>query len=287
MTSSPLLATDMHTADPNPFHGLETVGLVELNALAALQTRVDRKYLLAAGDLVGLSDSLRGTARVLEIDGRLQSDYTSTYFDTPALDSYLGAARSRPNRFKVRVRTYLDSDAHYLEVKTRSRAGETIKTRCSAAPDDHEVLRATSQEFVLETLADKHPTRPDLDHAPAVAALRPTLGTHYQRTTLLIEPVTTEPGVVPRPSRATIDTSLAFNAPGQVRLSYPDLVVIETKTAGPPSPADRLLWRSGHRPIKVSKFGVGMALVHPDLPATKWNRVLRRDFAWKPCSAFS
>ncbi len=194
MTSSTFLATNVHAADPNPFNGLETVSLAELNAMAALQTRVDRKYLVAAPDLIELFGGLRSTARVLEIDGQQHSDYMSTYFDTPAFDSYLCAARSRPNRFKVRVRTYLDSDAHYLEVKTRGRTRHTIKTRCSAVAEDHEGLSGSGENFVLETLAEKLPTRPVLDHAATVAALRPTLSTHYHRTTLLIEPEANELG---------------------------------------------------------------------------------------------
>lgn len=281
MTSSKLLSIDMCTDDPNPFDDFDTVGLAELNSLAALQTRVDRKYLLPSSDLNRLIGGLRATARALEIDGRRSSEYTSTYFDTEAFDSYFAAARSRPNRFKVRVRTYVDTDAHYLEVKTRSRARHTTKTRCPAVAQDHLDLSTSGRTFVLETLADKLPTRAGLDRIASVPALRPALSTHYQRTTLLIEPVVGS-GTVPVASRATIDTSLTFSAPGHVRSSHPSLVIVETKTAGAPSPVDRLLWRSGHRPTKVSKFGVGVALLHGGIPANKWNRVLQRDFAWEP-----
>ena len=282
MTISTLLASDVHSADPDPFAGLPTVGLAELNSLAALQTRVDRKYLLTAADLDGLFANLQATARVLDIDGRRRSGYTSTYFDTDTFDTYLAAARSRPNRFKVRVRSYLDTDAHYLEVKTRSRLRHTMKTRCPATAHDHLELSASGRQFVLETLDEQLPTRRAPGHALAVAALGPTLSTHYQRTTLLVEPTAHQTDLVPMPSRATIDTSLAFSAPGRERISYPGVAVIETKTTGAPSPIDRLLWQAGHRPTKVSKFGVGVALFNPELPATKWNRILRRDFAWAP-----
>lgn len=281
MNSSTLVDPSMHAADPNPFDRLRTVDLAEVNSMAALQTRVDRKYLIAGSDLGGLFGGLGAMARLLEIEGRRHSSYMSTYFDTPALDSYFGAARSRPFRFKVRVRSYRDSDTHYLEVKTRSRSRQTTKTRCFAAAEDHDGLNTSGRQFVVDTLSSKLQTRPGFDHTAMVAALQPTLSTHYQRTTLLIDPDGSEPSTTSELSRATIDTSLAFTTPGQASRSFPSLAIIETKTAGPPSSIDRLLWRSGHRPVKVSKFGIGLALFHPSLPATKWNRVLRQHFAWQ------
>ena len=71
-----------------------------------------------------LGSGCRRDVRVLEIDGpRAASRYRSVYFDTPDLDSYLAAARRRRRRFKIRIRSYLDSGRHFLEVKTRGRAG--------------------------------------------------------------------------------------------------------------------------------------------------------------------
>ena len=55
-----------------------------------------------------------------------------------------------------------------------------------------------------------------------------------------------------------------------------DAVVVETKSAGAPSAADRVLWRHGVRPTKVSKFCTGLAVIRPDLPANKWHRVIDR-----------
>ena len=43
-----------------------------------------------------------------------------------------------------------------------------------------------------------------------------------------------------------------------------------------PSSTDRLLWRHGHRPVRISKYGTGMAALHADLPAHPWRRVLDR-----------
>ena len=34
----------------------------------------------------------------------------------------------------------------------------------------------------------------------------------------------------------------------------------------------------GQRPVRISKYCVGLAVVHPHLPANRWNRTLRRYF---------
>lgn len=261
--------------DPDVFRNLRAVSLDELNTRAALQTRVDRKYLVERVDLPALLGLARDAIRVLEVHGHRRCGYRSTYFDTPLSDSYLGAVRSRPDRFKVRARTYLDSDAHYLEVKTRNRAGHTTKTRRLAEAAIHDALCRTSRQFVIDTLTEKVRVGSGGDHRAKVAALRPTLSTCYQRTTLLVEHESSAA------SRATIDTGLVFAAPGQRRRMFPDLAIVETKSAGVPSAIDRLLWRSGHRPVKISKFGVGLALFDPELPTNKWNRVLRSHFSWR------
>ncbi len=252
---------------------MDSVGLDELDATASLQTRVDRKYLLPVAKLESLLPRIHASARVLEIDGRRDFGYWSTYYDTPDLTCYLAAARRRPKRFKVRARTYLDSDLHFVEVKTRSGRGRTVKTRRQANGSEHVELSAMSRNFVATTLAHRIP-RLDHSHASAmVDSLRPTLDTEYSRLTLLIPADS---------SRATIDTRLAVSLPDGSMTRLDDHVIIETKTSGRRSPIDEALWDLGIRPAKLSKFGTGLALLQPQLPAAKWNRVLRSELGWSP-----
>ena len=53
-------------------------------------------------------------------------------------------------------------------------------------------------------------------------------------------------------------------------------MIVETKSGSRPSRVDRLLWRHGHRPTRVSKFATGMAVLDPRLPANRWSAALRR-----------
>src|SRR5690606_23837111 len=82
-------------------------------------------------------------------------------------------------------------------------------------------------------------------------------------------------------SRVTIDTDLTWQD-GHRELSLSALAVVETKAGSAASEVDRLLWRAGHRPARISKYATALAALPPDLPATPWRRTLRRHFAADP-----
>ena len=246
--------------------GLRTVGLDELNAQAELQTRVDRKYIVPARDLPAVLHALPTGSDVLEIGGENALRYASQYFDTPTLDSFYGAVRGRRRRFKVRARTYLDSGGSFLEVKTRGARAATVKDRVPVTGDE---LDDEAVAYATDLLADA-----GIPGAARLAErLQPTLVTRYRRATVLL-PAT--PGG--DPSRATIDTELTWIAADGAVLQLPSSVIVETKSGQRAGALDRTLWRQGHRPAKVSKYGTGMAALHPDLPANPWHRALSRHF---------
>src|SRR5699024_4990496 len=97
----------------------------------------------------------------------------------------------------------------------------------------------------------------------------------YRRTTLFLPQSA---------SRATVDVDLGWTSLGAGRrdLERPRLAIVETKTGATPSAVDRLLWARGHRPRRISKYGVGLAALHTELPDLKWHRVLRRDLDVHP-----
>jgi len=235
---------------------LRPVGLDELTSRAALMSRVDRKYMLPPGELPELLAAVADAVLVLDIEGRRDFGYRSVYFDTPHLDSFLGTVRRRRRRFKVRVRSYLDTGGRYTEVKTRGPRGATVKRRT-----------ACRDESRLDTGAGLLLAEAGVAAAPA--RFRPTLTTTYRRTTFLL-PATG--------GRVTVDTHLTWTVPGGGRLETPGRVIVETKSAGAALPVDRLLWSLGHRPCSVSKYGTGLAALRPELPANRWQPVLRRHF---------
>jgi hypothetical protein len=56
-------------------------------------------------------------------------------------------------------------------------------------------------------------------------------------------------------------------------------VLVESKSSGHGGSAvDRFLRELGVRPASVSKYCVGIAALHPDLPSNPWHQTLRRYF---------
>ncbi len=242
---------------------LPPIGLDELVERSELQTRIDRKYVLGpacADALVALAPA--GT-RALDIDGERTFGYTSVYLDTPDLLGYHLAAHCRRRRFKVRSRSYDDSGLAFLEVKTRHGA-HTVKTRLEGTHLRGDGLTAEGRAFVTDTLTDAG-ISPDI-----VASLAPALRTRYHRNTLHLSDDA---------SRVTLDHDLRWHATATGRrMSLPDMVVVETKSAGAVSPMDRQLWANGVRPTRISKYATGLAALDPDLPHNRWARTLRRHF---------
>ena len=239
---------------------LDPIALDELLERAALLARVDRKYVLPTEDLPALIGGLPGGLRVLSIDDRRSFRYRSVYFDTPELTSFMAAAHRRRRRFKIRIRSYVDSDLHFTEVKLRGARGHTVKERAQA--DRSGQLDSSGQSHASKVLHDA-----GLGVDPLT--LDPVLHTHYRRTTLFV-PATA--------SRVTIDTDLRWVLPGGRSLHLDDRVIVETKTARATSEVDRLLWSLKHRPCVISKYATGLVALRPDLPANRWRPVLRRHF---------
>lgn len=239
---------------------LPAVSLRELNGAAELLTRTDRKYVVPACDLDPVLAAIAGL-RVLEIDGRRASRYESTYLDTVDLDSWSAAAHGRRRRWKVRTRLYADTGERWLEVKTRGPRGTTVKERL---PHDGTGVGGPAGAWVRGRLAAGHVH--DVDPSGLVA----TLHTGYRRTTLLL------PGGA---GRATVDRDLRWVS-GHGTAEVGDVLVVETKAGSPrPGLLDRRLWELGHRPVRISKYGTGLALLTPHLQRSRWHRVTSRHLA--------
>ncbi len=251
---------------PARLDALPTIDLDTLNTAAALQTRVDRKYILPADDLRVVLRQLPPETRVLEVGGERMLRYRSCYFDTPDLDSFHGAVHARRRRFKVRARTYVDSGDSFLEVKTRGGRSATVKDRVAVTDGG---LGEIGVRYAAELLRDAGIP----DASRLAQRLEPVLETRYRRVTLLLCDDRDEA------SRATIDVDLHWRDLGRASFDLPDTVIVETKSGSRPGGLDRALWRCGHRPANLSKYGTGLAALRPALPRNKWHRVLTRHFA--------
>lgn len=239
---------------------LEPVSLQQVMTAAELQTRSDQKYLLT---LPQLDQLITATGlEVLEIDSRRVFGYESVYFDTPDLALFRAHRQGRRNRYKVRTRTYLDSEQCVFEVKLKGTRSQTRKHRMAYDMADRGELRPEAQRFLTEVLEPAGMARP---------ALSEVLRNRYHRATL----VDRANGV-----RVTCDVAVRWQA-GPTQVVGPDFVIVEVKSASGRSAPDAVLRSLGQRPVSVSKYAIGTALAHPQLAANRWNRALRHNFGWQ------
>lgn len=244
------------------FAAREPIALADVVEEAALMKRVDKKFLLSRDQLAEFLNRIGPEFRAMEIAGRRVFGYSSTYFDTEDLDQFRAHRQGRRRRFKVRTRTYLDSGLCMFEAKLKGPRGETDKHRIKHPLDLRKQLTADADIFLAELL-DEH-------YGMAVPDLVPVMTTDYQRGTL-VNPHSSE--------RITLDVSLVCM--DAARTEYgPDMVILETKSADGRGAADQLLAAMGIRELSISKYCVGIAMLHPYLPANKWHRVLRQHFSW-------
>lgn len=241
------------------------ISLEAVNEEAALQRRVDKKFLLSRGQLDALLARLDSDFAVMEIAGRRVFGYSSTYFDTPGLDQFRAHRQGRRRRFKVRTRTYLDSGLCMFEAKLKGVRGETDKHRIPYSFEDSGTINGEAQEFLTGLL--------ETEYGMPLPELRSVMTVDYRRGTL-VNPHSKE--------RLTLDVGLLCRdgGLGGREVAGPDLVVVETKSADGRGVADRVLAEMGIRDLSMSKYCVGIALLHPHLPANRWNRMLRNSFDW-------
>lgn len=244
------------------------ISLQEINTTNRLQTRIDRKYLLNQTQTSNLLRTFSSQACALNVNGQQHSRYDSTYSDTPDFELYYLARTGRRRRAKIRERTYLSTGARFLELKTKSGRSQTVKTRITLTETSETTQKARnwlSQELFNQQIA------PDISQAERfVTSLQPVLTTSYERVTLALDDI-----------RVTIDTDLDFYTGNNFANNFAnnakyrmDYAVVETKTAQCASDVDRWLWQQGIRPMRMSKFALGMSLLYPQLPANRWHRTL-------------
>jgi hypothetical protein len=248
------------------------IGLPELDSAAALQHRVDTKYLIDLDQLDRIADRLTATHRRLVIDDRSAFDYHSSYLDTPALTCFHAHRQGRRLRFKARTRSY-DTGLCRFEIKLKDSRGSTDKHALTIAADEFGTLPGRAPGFLTEVLARRY-------GATAPAGLAPRLLVRHHRHTLADRA---------EACRVTLDTELIFTtAPsfstGAATARLRDgLVLVETKSLRGRGLADELLRRAGIRPVSVSKYCIGMALLDPALPEQPWRRLLQGYFSGPAC----
>ena len=222
-----------------------------------LMNRVDTKYLVTSEQLCDILKGVCDCYYAQEVEGKRLSAYRTVYYDTPELTMYIIHHDRHLVRDKVRVRTYVDSNLTFCEVKHKTNKGRTKKKRIEVQPRFNVVEDPEAAAF----LAEKQPY--------PVESLRPHLETVFDRITLVNFEKT---------ERLTIDCNLQFNniATGATA-SMDSLVVMELKQDGRArSRLKEVLFDLRIKPFKISKYCIGTCMTRPEVKQNRFKKKLRR-----------
>ncbi|NBE57098.1 VTC domain-containing protein, partial [Streptomyces boluensis] len=249
------------------------IPLAEVLARAELLARFDHSYLVPVEvfeDFAALLTDPRrpgGPFRALSINGKRWFDYHSVYYDTPDLRTFHDHRQGRRLRFRVRERLYRDTGERQFEIKLKGPRGETVKHRERMTGTEH-ALDAGRRAFLAGVLRSAYGIE-------APDELAPSLTTDYLRATFVADG-----------QRVTCDAGLVVGEPtGPGRRSARaggGLVLVETKTRGHLTEADRLLHRFGLRASEFTKYACGLAVLRPELGVNRWVRPVREVFPSPP-----
>ncbi len=215
---------------------LNTFNSISLSEMVSvsLMNRVDTKFALSLDELPGLLEELKHIYSVVDINGLRLPTYESMYFDDENFSFFKAHHNGREERFKVRIRNYVESGLFFLEVKHRMK-GRVVKKRTRLQGFEKE-LSPSSVKFVDEIVKECGP-------------LRSSMMNKYRRITLVD---------LVRQERLTIDVDLSFYWDGQEE-KFDRLVILELKQKrfDRHGQFNQIMRKMGKRPYRLSKYCIG------------------------------
>ena len=229
----------------------ETITLEEMDRVK-LMDRTDQKFNFNIAQLAELLAEIRDIYRVLEVSGTKMSRYETLYYDTPEFDLFRNHHNGRTNRYKIRLRRYVESDLNFFEVKFKNNKGRTIKQRVQESelnPD----ISGTSGEL-LTTTSGMEPGH-----------IEPKLWVNYNRVTLVNKF---------EEERITIDLDLEVKNEDGVA-DFSGLVIVEAKQNKPTdTPFVKLLKKLHIREGGTSKYCLAVSKLIPDIKKNNFKPAL-------------
>lgn len=229
----------------------EPITLQEMDRVK-LMNRMDTKFAFRFSDLNTLLPLLTLNYRVLTIEGTNTPHYESLYFDDERFSFFRDHHNGKGDRFKVRIRKYVESNLFFLEIKHKIK-GRTDKKRI-VTDQFNEVLPESDLAFVHKELqANKN--------------LVPTMWNSFQRITFVSK---TEN------ERLTLDFNILFEKDG-VKKSFKQLVIAELKQEdlNRNSVFYQLMKEQRIRPYRLSKYCLGSVEIYGE-EKLKFNRFKKK-----------
>lgn len=260
---SNVIGSQFENIDESEAHGAELLDtlyklsshqLADLDK-ANLMDRVDVKFMLPIATMPSLLKQLQPHYSVLEIDGNRISRYYNHYFDTESMNFYHDHHNGKLNRFKVRQRTYLDTNTKFLEVKFKNNQKRTIKSRinCNASVTTDEKC----SDFIYQEMGT------------SFDQLSISQQSGYQRIALANEASA---------ERLTLDFNLWYQLDDEsqkVRLPGFFIAELKQRKRTKMSPFFQLMSKNHIFPASFSKYCIGCALLYKNaIKTNKFKAVL-------------
>ena len=221
----------------------ESITLGEMDSLRLLK-RTDTKYIFHQSMLPEVLQGLAQDYAVLSVDGIRLQPYATRYFDTPDFKLYRQHHNGQRDRYKLRVRSYVQTGLDVLEVKRKDNQDRTRKSLLPGVS-----LPLENSPEISSFLAGSFPMNEEM--------LVPKLTNGFYRIALASRS---------QRERLSLDLAIHFNTPGN-QFSLPGVLVAEVKQ---PRFSSRSVFvqkmrQMGCRPICFSKYCVGAALAYSHL----------------------
>lgn len=171
--------------------------------------RREDKFLIPKNWCELLATKLDKDYKILEINGNRQFEYNNLYFDTPENICLNDHIRERKIKYKIRIRSYVNSNICFLEVKRKDVYGRTKKIRIQRTSEKWDSPLTDSEKIFLS------------ERVPFASELIPSLYISYSRFTL---------AQLDRCERITFDTKLTYTSiDGKISKPLKGLYVVELK----------------------------------------------------------
>jgi hypothetical protein len=227
----------------NTIQSFNRVTLADLDQVK-LMNRTDHKFCLHRQFLPVVLETLKNDYSILEIQGETIFPYNNTYFDTMEDQMYLNHQNGKRNRYKIRVRQYVQSEDNFLEIKFKTNKGRTIKERIERQ-DFHPVFEDNELNFLQ-------------NYSPYPGSeLYPKITSRFNRITL-------------------VDNHFTGFKNQEKEITLENLVIIEVKRSKANKPAliTQVLRANKIRQQGFSKYCIGRSLLEEKLKKNNFKPLL-------------
>lgn len=225
----------------------DPISLPEMDKVQLLD-RTDTKYIFHISQMENILRKSINEYNILTIKGKQFAQYETHYYDTLDYELYRQHQNGRSNRYKVRFRTYVDSQKSFFEIKFKSNKGRTVKKR----------LQLSS---VGSSMNDEACRFLELNSNLKPETLQKALQINYNRIMLVNKE---------RTERLTIDFGMMYCVDNQ-EYCFPDLVIAEIKRPRNGKSFFQQIMHETHlRTLSISKYCLGVASFIPNVKTNRF-----------------